>query len=147
MEVILIENVDALGRAGQIVHVKDGYARNYLIPKKMALMATKGNVRRMDEFKKRIEESQLREKAVAEEAAARIQAVTLSIARKAGEKERLFGSVTSLDIHTALAEKGIEVDRRKIQLDEPIKSLGEFQVPIKLHPDVSTQVSVNVVQA
>ena len=147
MEIILIENVDALGRAGEIVNVKDGYARNYLIPKKMALMATKGNIRRMDEFKKRIEESQLKEKATAEEAAARIEAVALSIARKAGENERLFGSVTSMDIHAALVEKGIEVDRRKIQLDEPIKSLGEFQIPIKLHPDVSTQVSVSVVQA
>jgi large subunit ribosomal protein L9 len=147
MKVILIEDVDDLGRASQVVNVKDGFARNFLIPQKKALPATPENMRKMERMRTQIEAMQAKALSEAEGFAQKIGSISLTLARQAGENEKLFGSVTSLDIERALKEVGIEVERRKILLHDPIKQLGVFQVPIKLHPDVTAQVRVCVVQA
>lgn len=146
MKVILMQDVDALGVLGDIVNVKDGYARNYLIPKKMALSATDENLRQLSQMRKRAEVLQSKARNAAENLAQRISSTSLTLSRKAGESEKLFGSVTSMDIERALREEGFDVDRKNILLDEPIKSLGIYQVPIKLHPEVTTQLKVWVVQ-
>jgi large subunit ribosomal protein L9 len=145
MKVILIEDVDDLGAAGDIVNVKDGYARNYLIPNKLGMLATDQNLQRLGEMRKRREVLQTKARTAAERIAQRIESISLTMARKAGESEKLFGSVTSMDIERALREEGIEVDRKKILLEEPIKSLGIYQVPIKVHPDTTASLKVWVV--
>jgi len=145
MEVILREHVDNLGRRGEIVKVADGYARNYLLPRKLALLATDGNRKHVERERARFDAREAEERKDAEGVAARIAAVEIVLARKVGETEALYGSVTSADIAAALAGKGIEVDRRKLQLAEPIKTLGEFDVPIRLQRDVTATVKVKVV--
>ena len=147
MKVILLDNVEALGEAGDTVNVKDGYARNYLMPKNKALPATNKNIQKMAQMQKHLEAVQNKARTEAEQLAKRIDAISLTLARRSGENEKLFGSVTSMDIERALQEEGIEVDRKKILLDEPIKSLGIYQVDIKLHTDVTTHVKVWVVKA
>ncbi len=147
MKVILIEDVDDLGRASQVVNVKDGYARNFLIPKNKALPATPENMRKMEQMRKKIDAVQARTRSEAERLAQKIGSISLTLARQAGENEKLFGSVTTLDIERALKEEGVEVERKRIHLQEPIKQLGIFQVVIKLHPDVTAQLRVSVVQA
>jgi large subunit ribosomal protein L9 len=147
MKIILIADEDDLGRAGQVLNVKDGFARNYLFPQKKALPATPENLRKVQRMKKQIEAVQLKARTEAEEFARRIEAVSLSLARQAGENEKLFGSVTALDIERSLKEEGIHVDRKRIHLREPIKSLGLFEIPIRLHPEVTAQLKVSVVQA
>jgi len=146
MKVILIEDVDELGRAGEILNVKDGYGRNYLIPKKKALPATPDNVRRMDRVRRELEAARNKARADAERLAERIRSLSLTLSRKAGEGEKLFGSVTSMDIQRALKDEGIEVDRKRILLDEPIKSLGLFHVRVRLHPEVTAELKIWVVQ-
>ncbi len=145
MEVILREHVDNLGRRGEIVKVADGYARNYLLPRKLALLATDGNKKQVEREKVKYEATELEEKKVAEAVSERLATVEIEIARKVGETDALYGSVTSGDIAHALAAKGFDLDRRKLVLQEPLKKLGEFSVPVKLHRDVTMQLKVRVV--
>jgi large subunit ribosomal protein L9 len=145
MEVILREHVDNLGRRGEVVKVADGYARNYLLPRKLALLVTAGNKQQIERERGKFEAREQEEKKVAEGIAARLAGVDIQIARKVGETEVLFGSVTSADIAAALAAKGFEIDRRKLNLREPIKKLGEYDVPLRLHPEVTIPVKVKVV--
>jgi large subunit ribosomal protein L9 len=145
MEVILREHVDNLGRRGEIVKVADGYARNFLLPRKLALLATAGNKKQIERERVKFDVKELEEQTVAEAVVARLAGVEIEIARKVGETEALYGSVTSADIAEALAAKGFELDRRKLHLPEPIKKLGEYEVPLKLHREVTTKVKVRVV--
>jgi large subunit ribosomal protein L9 len=145
MEVILREHVDNLGRRGDVVKVASGYARNYLLPRKLALAVNEANKRQIERERKNAEVRELEEKTQAEAFAARLAEAEISIARRVGEHDALYGSVTSADIAAALAAKGFEIDKRKITLAEPIKALGEVTVPVKIHRDVTAQVKVNVV--
>ncbi len=145
MEVILREHVEHLGNRGEVVKVADGYARNYLLPRKLALLVTDGNKQQIEREKVKFDAKEAEEKKIADAMAERIAAVEIEIARRVGETQALYGSVTSADIAEALAAKGFDVDRRKLQLAEPIKHLGEVQVPIKLHRDVVAHVKVKVV--
>jgi large subunit ribosomal protein L9 len=145
MEVILREHVDNLGRRGDVVKVADGYARNYLLPRKLALLATDGNKRQIEREKVKFEAKELEEKKVADAVADRLKNVEVEIARKVGETEALYGSVTSSDIAEVLAAKGFDLDRRKIALQEPIKKLGEYEIPVKLHREVTSTLKVRVV--
>jgi large subunit ribosomal protein L9 len=144
MEVILKEDIDKLGHRGDVVKVADGYGRNYLLPRKLAIEATKANKNIIEQMKAAAVRRSAAEKGEAEILAKQFDAVELEFTRKVGEKDHLFGSVTSADIAEALTAKGFNVDRRKIQLDEPIKSLGDFDVPIKLHRDVTARFKVSV---
>jgi large subunit ribosomal protein L9 len=146
MEVILREHVDNLGRRGDVVKVADGYARNYLLPRKLALAVTEANKRQIDRERKVADAREAEERQTAEAFGSRLAQIELTIARRVGETEALYGSVTSADIAAALAAKGLEVDRRKIQLDEPIKQLGEYTVPVRLHREVTGQVKLAVVK-
>jgi large subunit ribosomal protein L9 len=145
MEVILREHVDNLGRRGDLVKVADGYARNYLLPRKMALLATEGNKKVIEREKQKFDVQEAEEQKVAQAVADRLANVEVEIARRVGEHDTLFGSVTNADIAESLAAKGFEIDRRKVQLNEPFKKLGEFTVPIKLHRDVVVSLKVKVV--
>jgi large subunit ribosomal protein L9 len=144
MEVILREHVDHLGRRGEVVKVADGYARNYLLPRKLALLATDGNKKQIERERAKFDAKDAEEKKVAEAIGERMGGVQIVITRKVGETEALYGSVTSADIAEALAAKGFDIDRRKVQLAEPIKRLGDFEVPIKLQRDVVATVKVKV---
>jgi large subunit ribosomal protein L9 len=144
MEVILKEDVADLGFRGEVVKVADGYARNYLLPRKLAMQATAANKAVIEQMKAAAARRSATEKAQAEELAAKLVPVELSFTRKAGEAGHLFGSVTSADIAAELAAKGFEVDRRKIQLGDPLKSTGEFKVAIRLHREVTAKLSVKV---
>jgi large subunit ribosomal protein L9 len=145
MEVILREHVDHIGNRGEIVKVADGYARNYLLPRKLALLVTEGNKKQVERERTKFEAKESEERGAAEAVAQRMANVEIVIARKVGETEALFGSVTSADIAEALGAKGFELDRRKLQLRDPIKKLGDYEVPVKLHRDVMTQIKVKVV--
>ena len=145
MEVILREHVDNLGKRGEIVKVADGYARNDLLPRKLALLATDGNKKQIEREREKFEAKESEERKVAEALAGRMGSLEIQIARRVGENEVLFGSVTTADIAAALSAKGFEVDRRKLQLSEPIKKLGDFDVPLKLHREVVATVKVKVV--
>src|SRR5262245_59905971 len=145
MEVILREHVDNLGKRGEIVKVADGYARNYLLPRKLALLATDGNRKQIEREREKFEAREAEEKKVAEAMAARMANIEIEIARRVGETDVLFGSVTTADIAAALAAKGYEVDRRKLQLGESIKKLGEYAVPLRLSREVVAQIKVRVV--
>jgi large subunit ribosomal protein L9 len=142
MEVILKEDVPKLGSRGDVVKVAEGYGRNYLLPRKLAIAATSGNKAVVEQMKAASVRRSAKEKAQAEELSKQFDGLSVSFTRKAGEQEQLFGSVTSGDIAEALEKKGFNVDRRKIQLHEPLKTLGEFVVPIKLHKDVTTHLKV-----
>jgi large subunit ribosomal protein L9 len=145
MDVILREDVRSLGKAGEMVRVKPGYARNYLLPHGLAFEATEGNKKRIAaETRARGVRSQA-ERAEAEQVAARLGAVELTLTGKAGEEGKLFGSVTAQDIAEALAAKGHQVDRRRIELEHPIKTLGHHTVSIRVHPEVHAEVRVAVV--
>ena len=146
MEVILREHVDNLGKRGEIVKVADGYARNYLLPRKLALPATDGNRRHVERERKIVEAREANEKGQAESMAARLGAVDITIARRVGETDQLYGSVTSADIVDYLKVKGFEVDRRKLILPEPIKAIGDHEVPLKLHREVTVPLKVHVVK-
>jgi large subunit ribosomal protein L9 len=145
MEVILREPVDNLGRRGDLVKVADGYARNYLLPRKLALLATDGNKKQIERERAKFEVKELEEQKVAQAVADRMATVEIEISRRVGETEALYGSVTSSDIAEALAAKGFDLDRRKLQLHEPIKKIGAYDVPLKLHRDVIVQLKVRVV--
>jgi large subunit ribosomal protein L9 len=145
MEVILREHVDNLGRRGEIVKVAAGYARNYLLPRKLALVVTTGNRNQIERERAKFDATEAEERKTAEAEAARMANLEIVIARKVGETEALYGSVTSSDIGEALAAKGFEIDRRKLNLPEPLKRLGEYDVAVKLHRDVTTTIKVKVV--
>ncbi|MCU1384261.1 MAG: rplI [Acidobacteria bacterium] len=144
MEVILREHVDNLGRRGELVKVADGYARNYLLPRKLALLATEGNKKVIQREKVKFDVKEAEEQGVAQAIADRLANVEIDIARKTGETDALFGSVTNADIAESLLAKGFEIDRRTIQLTEPIKKLGDYTVPVKLHRDVTVTLKVKV---
>ena len=144
MEVILKEDINNLGHRGDVVKVADGYGRNYLLPQKLALQATAANKAVIEQMKASAVRKSAVEKADSEALARQLDAVSLSFHRKAGEKDHLFGSVTSSDIADALEQKGFTIDRRKIQLTEALKSIGDFEVPIRLHRDVVSKVKVSV---
>ncbi|MBS1851814.1 MAG: 50S ribosomal protein L9 [Acidobacteria bacterium] len=142
MEVILKEDVAKLGSRGDVVKVAEGYGRNYLLPRKLAIEANDGNKKVIEQMKAAALRRSAKEKAQAEELSKQFEGVSLHFERRSGESDQLFGSVTSSDIADGLEKKGFNVDRRKIQLHEPLKTLGEFTVPIKLHKDVTTHFKV-----
>ncbi len=146
MKVILREDVNHVGKMGDLVTVKDGYARNYLLPRDMAAPATERNVRALEHQKRLIETKRKKERAAAEELVKRLASMPLTFPMQAGEDDKLFGSVTSKDIADALAAKDFVVDRRKIVLEKPIKALGTFTVPIRFSSDITGEVSVSVVK-
>jgi large subunit ribosomal protein L9 len=146
MKIILREDVDHVGKMGELVTVKDGYARNYLLPRSMAAPATERNVRALEHEKRVIEAKRKKERVAAEELVKRLASLPLTFPMQAGEDDKLFGSVTSKDIAEALAAKDFVVDKHKIVLEKPIKSLGTFTVPIKLASGVTGEVSVSVVK-
>ena len=146
MKVILLDDVSKVGRRGEVREVSDGYARNFLIPKKLALSATAGNLKNLDHIKKQADGKAARVKSDAEALRSRIEALTYEEKRQASEEGKLFGSVTSQDIVDFLDRSGIKVERRRVHLDEPIKALVETAVPVRLHQDVTAQLRVNVVR-
>src|SRR5262245_54732572 len=145
MEVILRQHVDNLGRRGEVVKVADGYARNYLLPRKLALVATEGNKKQIERERAKFDAKEAEEQKAAGTIAEGLASVEIEVSRKVGETEALYGSVTTSDIAAALAAKGFEIDRRKIQLQEPIKKLGEYEIPVKLHREVTTKIKVRVI--
>ena len=146
MQVILLEDVPSLGKMGDLVRVAEGYGRNFLIPQKKAMVATEKNVKALDHQKRQVQYRIIKTKKDAEAAAQRIEGLSCTLKKNIGESGKLFGSVTTMEIETFLKEHGITVDRKKIHMDEPIKSLGMFSVPIKLHPDVTAHLKVWVEQ-
>lgn len=145
MKIILRKDTDDLGLEGDIVDVAKGYARNYLLPKGIALEASTQNLKFMETQKKKIEIRRIKAKEDAEKVKEKMADVVVTISQKAGEEDKLYGSVTSMDIAGDLEKQGVAIDRRKIVLEKPIKTLGEFDVPIKLHPEVMSSIKVVVV--
>ncbi len=146
MQIILLENVPSLGKAGDLVKVSDGYGRNYLIPKKKAILATEKSVKMVDHQKRQVQQRVEKSRKDAEKIASQIEKLSCTFSKTVGESGKLFGSITSMDIENYLKENGIEVERKKIVLEEPIKNLGMFTVPIKLNSEVTAQLKVWVVQ-
>jgi large subunit ribosomal protein L9 len=144
MEVILRTHVEHLGNRGEIVKVAAGYARNYLLPRKLALPATEGNKRHVERERKIVEAREADERAQSQAIAARLESVEITMLRRVGDTEQLYGSVTSSDIGEFLKDKGFEIDRRKLILPEPIKTLGDHDVPLRLHRDVTVTLKVKV---
>jgi large subunit ribosomal protein L9 len=146
MEIILREDVDKLGTRGQVVKVAPGYARNFLLPKRLAVPATDANRKIVEQERQAHLRKEAKIKSEAEDLSKLLAGVSVTIAQKAGENDQLFGSVTAKDVSDALAGVNFIVDRRKIQLEDPIKQLGEFKVPVRLHKDVTAEITVNVVR-
>jgi large subunit ribosomal protein L9 len=144
MKIILKQDFDELGFAGDIVRVSDGYARNFLIPKDIALEANKKNLKFMETQQKKIEVKRLKAKEDAEKISEKIKDTIITIKQKVGEEGKLYGSVTTMDIATELEKQGIDIDRRKITLEKPIKNLGDYKVPIKLYPAVTSSIKLIV---
>ncbi|MGH9367702.1 MAG: 50S ribosomal protein L9 [Thermoanaerobaculia bacterium] len=144
MKVILADDVRGLGHRGETVSVKDGFARNYLFPQGFAYEATAANLRRLSEEKRKYDETTLREKQVAEEVARKMEGLTIVLHKKAGEEDVLYGSVTPSEIADALAGRGIEVDRRRVEVAEPIKRMGQHTVHVRLHRDVVATLAIDV---
>jgi len=145
MKVILREDVKDVGHIGEMLTVKDGYARNFLIPKGLALEANTKNIKALEHEKRKIQEVVRKAKSGAEDLSSKISATTITIRAKVGEEEKLFGSVTAMDLAEALKKEGLDIDRKKIILEEPIKRLGNYTVSVKVHPEVSAQFTVQVV--
>lgn len=146
MEIILKKDAPSLGKMGNVVRVTDGYARNYLIPQGVGLEATPKNLKLLEKEIKIWQKKAEKQKEEAVQLAAEIEKLSLSFARKTGEEDKIFGSVTSLDIEEKMKENGIQIDRKKIHVEEPIKTLGIFTVPIKLHPEVTASLKISVVK-
>lgn len=144
MKIILMDDVPALGRRGEVRDVSDGYARNYLLPHKLALHATSANLKNLEQIKVRQDAAAAKLAAQAQERARAIETLHFTQARQASDEGRLFGSIGKADLVAFLSQQGIEVERRRIMLDEPIKTLGEFSVPVRLHGDVTAQLRVSV---
>jgi large subunit ribosomal protein L9 len=145
MKVILKENVENLGRIGEVVRVSEGYARNFLLPRNLVIVANEHNVKEMEHHKRTMERKQKKAHKEAQELAAKIESFSCNISRKVGEQEKLFGSVTAVDIADVLKKEGISVDKRMIHIEEPIKQLGVYTIGVKLHPEVTAQLKVWVV--
>src|SRR5215470_15688348 len=146
MEVILREDIEKLGNRGQVVKVAPGYARNFLIPKKLAVVANESNKKIVEQERQAHLRKEAKLKTEAEDLSKLLTGVSVTIAQKAGENDQLFGSVTTKDVADALAVKNYNIDRRKVHLDEPIKQLGEYKVPVRLHKDVTAEITVVVVR-
>ena len=146
MKIILREDVERLGERGEIITVKDGYARNYLIPQKLALLATSGNMKMFEEEKKQRDVRGNKTRRLADQLAKKLKSVSITAAVSVGEEDRVFGSVTAQTISNLLKDKGFDIDKKKILLEEPIKALGVYTVPLKLHQDVQGKVKVWVVK-
>lgn len=144
MQIILQEDVEKLGNRGQVVEVAEGYARNFLLPRKLALEASAGNLKRLEKMRAVFAKKEAVERADAQKLAELLAGVSLEFTRRAGENDQLFGSVTNADISEALAAQGFTVDKRKVALAEPIKTVGEFEVPLKLHREVGANVKLVV---
>ena len=144
MQIILQEDIEKLGNRGQVVEVAEGYARNFLLPRKLALEASPGNMKRLEKMRAAFAKKAAVEIADAQKLAELLAGVSLEISRKSGDNDQLFGSVTSADISDSLATKGYTIDKRKIQLTEPIKSIGNFDIPVKLHREVTATVKLAV---
>ncbi len=147
IQVVLQSDMDNLGKSGDVVRVRPGYARNFLIPRGLAMPATKGNIARIDEIKRQAAARAAEELTAAQAVAKKLEAVSVKIARAVGEENKMYGSVTSRDIEEAFGAAGVEVDRKKIHLPEPLKELGLAEVEVKLHPKVSAKLRVEVVKA
>lgn len=147
MKVILKENIETLGKIGDIVKVAPGYARNYLIPKGLALEATTRNAKELEHAKRQMEYKRNKVLEQAGRLAEKIQSITLNLVHNAGEGDKLFGSVTNMELAESLKQQGLEIDRKIILLAEPIKHLGEYEVPVKIHPDVTASLKVVVSRA
>lgn len=147
MKVILKEDIKGLGKMGDIVNIAEGYGRNFLIPGRKAVEATTHNIKAVEHEKKMLEEKMKRGKQEVDELSNKISEISVTIPRQVGEGEKMFGSVTSADIAEALDKEGIKLDKRQIHLEKPIKELGLFQVPVKLHPEVSAELKIWVVKA
>jgi large subunit ribosomal protein L9 len=145
MKVVLTQDMESLGLGGEIVNVAKGYARNYLIPRGMALEATEQNIKLTERQRKNIEIKRIKAKEEALKVKERLSGISVTIAQKVGEEDKLYGSVTTMDIAEQLEKQGITVERRRMVLDKPIKTLGDFAVTVKLHPDVSASIKVVVV--
>ncbi len=145
MQVILKNDVDYLGSAGDLVEVKPGFGANYLIPQGLAVLATSRNKSRLEHERRAIEASIARQRRDAEDLGKRLKGVSVTLTRLVGEDDKIFGSVTSKDVADALADEGIEIDRRRLQLEGPLKTLGVYEVPVKLHRDVTASIKVWVV--
>ncbi len=146
MQVILLEDVPALGKVGESVKVSEGYGRNYLIPQKKAILATEKGINILEHQRREVQQRMGKVKKDVEKVAEQIEKLSCTFAKPVGESGKLFGSVTSMEIESFLKENGIDVDRKKIQLEEPIKNLGMFTIPIKLHPELTAHLKVWVVQ-
>ena len=146
MKVILQQDVDNLGQVGDVVKVKDGYGRNFLVPRGLAVIADERSVKRLEHQKRMASDKAAKALAVVKEMAAKLEGTSVSIKRKAGEEGKLFGAVTNREIAESLAKEGIELDRRDIHLEEPIKNIGVFTVPVHLHREVESSVKVYVIQ-
>jgi large subunit ribosomal protein L9 len=146
MEIILREDIERLGNRGQVVKVADGYARNFLLPKRLAVAATDANRKIVEQERQAHLRREAKQKSEAEDLSKLLTGVTVTIAQKAGENDQLFGSVTSKDVVDALAQKNFTIDRRKVLMDDPIKQLGEFKIPVRLHKDVTAEVTLLVVK-
>ena len=144
MQIILQEDVDKLGTRGQVVEVAEGYARNFLLPRKLAMPASAGNLKRLEKIRTTLAKLTATERDAAQKVADALNTVVISLTRKAGENDHMFGSVTSADLADELAKLGHTVDKRKIQLAEPIRTLGEYQVPVKLYSEVTAEFKVVV---
>ena len=144
MQIILQEDVEKLGTRGQVVDVAEGYARNFLLPRKLALEASAGNMKRLEKMRATFAKKEATEKGDAQKLAELLAGVSLELTRKAGENDQLFGSVTSADISDALAAKGFNVEKRKIALSEPIKVVGDFEIAVKLHREIAANVKLSV---
>src|SRR5262245_5442174 len=146
MDVILREDIEKLGSRGQVVHVAAGYARNFLLPKRLAVPATESNKKIVEQERQAHLRKEAKLKGEAEDLSKLMTGLTVTISQKAGENDQLFGSVTAKDIADALEKKNFSIDRRRIQLEEPIKQLGEHRIPVRLHREVATEIVVNVVK-
>lgn len=146
MKVILRQDFESLGKIGEVVDVKDGYARNYLFPRGLAYAALKGNIKALDEEKKSVEKRNLQELKAAETLAAELETVSITIPVQVGEEDKIFGTVTTQMIADALKEKGYDIDKRKVEIEEPIKALGIYGVSLKIHPSVNAKIKVWVVR-
>ncbi len=147
MEVILRQAIDKLGNPGEIVNVSNGYARNYLLPRGVAYVATEGNKRRIAQERKRLEAAEESRRSSARELAQKLEQVSLTFSARVGEEGKLFGSVTSADITAQLVAQGLQVEKRQVELHEPIKALGVYRIPIRLHADVHPEIKVWVIKA
>jgi large subunit ribosomal protein L9 len=146
MKVILTQDIAGLGSIGDLITVKDGFGRNYLVPQGKAIQATSQNMKKLEHQKRQIREKIDKAKREAERLAARIESISCTVAKAVGEEDKLFGSVTGMDIESSLKLEGIEIDRKKINLPEPIRSLGIYNIPIKLHPEVTATLKLWVVK-